>query len=83
MLRRSLSDVGSYSVTLEPVLGLNCKEGLGTKLAGQSEGDSLFQETQNSSLERLGTSGAQPQPSDSGCGLKTELTGHADGWAVG
>lgn len=40
MLRRSLSDVGSYSVTLEPVLGLNCKESLGTKLAGQSEGDS-------------------------------------------
>lgn len=42
MLRCSLSDVGSDSVTLEPVLGLNCKESLGTKLVGQSEGDSCI-----------------------------------------
>lgn len=83
MLRCSLSDVGSYSVTLEPVLGLNCKESLGTKLAGQSEGDSRIPGDTEQQLERHGTSGAQPQPSDSGCGLKTELTGHADGWAVG
>lgn len=40
MLRCTLSDVGCDSVTLEPELGLICKESLGTKLAAQSEDDS-------------------------------------------
>lgn len=77
MLRCTLSDLGSDSATLEPVLGLTAR-----RAQGQSWRVSQKM-IQNSSPEHHGTREAQRKQSDSGCGLNAKLTGHADGWAVG